>query len=82
MDYSALPHSTFAPTSLSGNPMNAVSFAAARAPIIPLAQLLPKFQMPELKLKRHSPLADLVFGSAAGFTSKLVEHPFDTIKGS
>ncbi|KAI9098724.1 mitochondrial carrier domain-containing protein [Phlyctochytrium arcticum] len=34
---------------------------------------IPKFQ-------RGSPLADLVFGSAAGLTSKIVEHPFDTIK--
>ncbi|TPX66581.1 hypothetical protein SpCBS45565_g04338 [Spizellomyces sp. 'palustris'] len=32
------------------------------------------------RFKRHSALADLVFGSAAGLTSKLIEHPFDTIK--
>ncbi|KAJ3036711.1 hypothetical protein HK097_003765, partial [Rhizophlyctis rosea] len=78
MDHSALPHNTFAATTLSGNAINAVSIAAVRPPIGALTQVLPNLSVP--KLKRHSPLADLVFGSAAGFTSKLVEHPFDTIK--
>ncbi|KAJ3295885.1 hypothetical protein HK104_002225 [Borealophlyctis nickersoniae] len=51
-------------------PVSPVHRAAAHLPAFPT----------DWKLKRHSPIADLVFGSAAGLTSKLVEHPFDTIK--
>ncbi|RKO89464.1 mitochondrial carrier domain-containing protein, partial [Blyttiomyces helicus] len=32
------------------------------------------------KLKKDSAFADMLFGSAAGLFSKIVEHPFDTIK--
>ncbi|KAJ3331048.1 hypothetical protein HDU76_004215 [Blyttiomyces sp. JEL0837] len=35
---------------------------------------------PEVKIKKSSTLADVVFGSISGLTGKLVEYPFDTIK--
>ncbi|KAJ3044536.1 hypothetical protein HDV00_001964 [Rhizophlyctis rosea] len=88
MDRTALPNSTFAATSLAAGNAMMKNVAAASAAvrdsqnsILPLAQqMLPKLNLPDMRLKRHSALADFVFGSAAGFTSKLVEHPFDTIK--
>jgi len=56
--------------------------AAAAAVISPVPVLAGQLStgLESLKLKRHSALADFLFGSAAGFTSKIVEHPFDTIK--
>jgi len=48
-----------------------------------LSQIVPKFinRIPNApKLHKESPFLDIACGSIAGVTSKIIEHPFDTIK--
>ncbi|KAJ3040600.1 hypothetical protein HK097_002522, partial [Rhizophlyctis rosea] len=49
-------------------------------PVLDGAPVLPEVSVPDVQIQKNSRLADLLFGSVAGFTGKLVEYPFDTIK--
>jgi hypothetical protein len=56
--------------------------AQATAAISDLGLMLDENKLYDAKTKTDTRLGDLVFGSVAGITGKIVEYPFDTIKVS
>ncbi|TPX34661.1 hypothetical protein SmJEL517_g02721 [Synchytrium microbalum] len=53
--------------------------AATVSPVESLGERLGQMKE-DVKLAKDSRTADLIFGSVAGFTGKIVEFPFDTVK--